>query len=170
MGSKYIQQQYCEISDQMKSHERSEMRWTRQGTGADISYSRTVSQPNAWVAVHSTASIIGVTVLINEAAGFPDVPTHLCQTVWRQFTEESHLNVITNFKKRINWGKLCYYDFNILTYILSQWRIKALEARASITVSITINKRSPASTAWRVLRLRMEERPPDVERSCQDIE
>ena len=28
----------------------------------------------------------------------------------------------------------------------------------------------PITMAWRVLRLRMEERPPDMEDSCQDIE
>jgi hypothetical protein len=28
----------------------------------------------------------------------------------------------------------------------------------------------PVTTAWRVLRLRMEERPPDMEGSCEYIE
>jgi hypothetical protein len=32
------------------------------------------------------------------------------------------------------------------------------------------NKSVPVTTAWRVLRLRMEERPPDMEGNCEYIE
>jgi hypothetical protein len=33
-----------------------------------------------------------------------------------------------------------------------------------------IHKSVPVTTAWRVLRLRMEERPPDMEGSCEYVE
>jgi hypothetical protein len=37
-------------------------------------------------------------------------------------------------------------------------------------VSIFRAKCFPVTTAWRVLRLRMEERPPDMKGSCEYIE
>ena len=33
-----------------------------------------------------------------------------------------------------------------------------------------LDKRVPVTTAWRVLGLRMEERPPDIEGSCEYTE
>jgi hypothetical protein len=39
-----------------------------------------------------------------------------------------------------------------------------------IVIIIIRDKWDPVTTAWRVLRLRMEELPPDMENSCEYIE
>ena len=37
-------------------------------------------------------------------------------------------------------------------------------------IAALLDKRVSVNTAWRVLRLRMEERPPDIEDSCEYTE
>jgi hypothetical protein len=45
-----------------------------------------------------------------------------------------------------------------------------MEPEGSLPHSQEPEKWVPVTTAWRVLRLRMEERPPDMEGSCEYIE
>jgi hypothetical protein len=49
------------------------------------------------------------------------------------------------------------------------WRCSLIRVSV-IRGSTVVYKSVPVTTAWRVLRLRMEERPPDMEGSCEYTE
>jgi hypothetical protein len=85
-------------------------------------------------------------------------PCLLCQYPWRMpATVHKGYTVLwnkeyrnSNFIKSIQIGQRAKINFN-------SWRVPMLGG-------------IPVPTAWRVLGLRMEERPPDMEVSCEYIE
>ena len=48
--------------------------------------------------------------------------------------------------------------------------LEILNKKGSYEICRPCDKRFPVNTAWRVLRLRMEERPPNMNGSCEYIE